>query len=87
MERQTTGQSDRSANVKASQKRNRAEALMPAGSWQRIALGVAAAASGGLIAVSVLGVGPAAVAGAAGYLAYRGLTGRRQEQGRLAGQE
>ena len=51
------------------------ESLLPVGSWQRVAAGVAAAAGGGLLAVAAVGVGPAAIAGAAGYLAYRGLNG------------
>lgn len=55
----------------------RMDSLLSAGSWQRVALGVAAAAGGGLLAAAVIGVGPAALAGTAGYLAYRGLTGHR----------
>ncbi len=51
-----------------------AESVMPAGSWQRTAAGVAAAAGGGLLAAAMVGVGPAAIAGAAGYLAYRSLS-------------
>jgi len=85
MKKETAGHSERSAHThKPAHKiggrhegSNTAETLMPPGSWQRVALGVAAAAGGGLIAVTVIGVGPAAVAGAAGYLAYRGLSGRR----------
>jgi hypothetical protein len=42
-------------------------------SWEKVALGVAAAAGGGLLAAAWIGVGPAALAGAAGYAAYRGL--------------
>jgi len=49
------------------------ESALPTGSWQRVAVGVAAAAGGGLLAATVIGVGPAALAGAAGYLAYRGM--------------
>ena len=43
--------------------------------WPKVTLsaGVLAAAGGGLLAAAVLGVGPAALAGAAGYLAYRAL--------------
>jgi hypothetical protein len=51
----------------------RVESMLPTGSWQRVAAGVAAAAGGGLLAVATFGVGPAALAGAAGYLAYRGM--------------
>jgi hypothetical protein len=55
------------------------ENVLPAGSWQRVTLGVAAAAGGGLLAAAIVGVGPAAIAGAAGYLAYRGLRGKEEE--------
>jgi len=44
---------------------------LPAGSRERAAAGIAAAAGGALLAAVVLGVGPAALAGAAGYLVYR----------------
>jgi len=47
------------------------ESWLPAGSPQRAAAGVAAAAGGALLAAAVVGVGPAALAGAAGYLVYR----------------
>jgi hypothetical protein len=47
-------------------------------SWERVALGVAAAAGTGLLAATWIGVGPAALAGAAGYLAYHGLRGKRK---------
>jgi hypothetical protein len=47
------------------------ESLLPAGSRERTAAGIAAAAGGALLAALVLGVGPAALAGAAGYLVYR----------------
>jgi hypothetical protein len=47
------------------------ESLLPAGSPQRTAVGVAAAAGGALLAAAALGVGPAALAGAVGYLVYR----------------
>jgi hypothetical protein len=47
------------------------ESLLPPGSPQRTAAGVAAAAGGALIAAAALGVGPAALAGAVGYLVYR----------------
>jgi len=48
------------------------EDLFPSGSAQRVAVGVAAAAGGALILAAMFGVGPTALAGAAGYLAYRG---------------
>jgi len=43
---------------------------LPTGSPQRAAAGIAAAAGGALIAAAVFGAGPAALAGAAGYLVY-----------------
>jgi len=46
------------------------ESYLPAGSPQRAAAGIAAAAGGALLAAAVFGVGPAALAGAAGYLVY-----------------
>ncbi len=55
--------------------------VLPPGSWQRVAAGVAAAAGGGLLAAAAVGVGPAALAAAAGYLAYRGLHGGRTHVG------
>lgn len=62
------------------------ESLLPKGSWQRVTVGVAAAAGGGLIAAAMVGVGPAALAGAAGYLAYRQLNGNKgNEQARSTG--
>ena len=45
--------------------------FLPTGSPQRAAVGIAAAAGGALAAVAMLGLGPAALAGAAGYLVYR----------------
>lgn len=53
------------------------ETLLPVGSWRRLAAGVAAAAGGGLFAAAWVGAGPAAIAGAAGYLAYRKLQSDR----------
>jgi hypothetical protein len=47
------------------------ESYLPTGSAQRAVAGIAAAAGGALVAAAVLGVGPAALAGAAGYLVYR----------------
>jgi hypothetical protein len=47
-------------------------------SWERVALGVAAAAGGGLLAATWIGVGPAALAGVAGYAAYRALNEKRK---------
>ena len=50
------------------------ESMVPPGSPERIAAGVAAVTGGALLAGATLGAGPAALAGAAGYLAYKGLT-------------
>jgi hypothetical protein len=47
------------------------DSVLPPGSPQRTAAGVAAAAGGALLAAAALGVGPAALAGAVGYLVYR----------------
>lgn len=47
------------------------EAYLPEGSRQRAVAKIAAAAGGALIAASVLGVAPVALAGAAGYVVYR----------------
>jgi hypothetical protein len=49
------------------------ESYLPSGSPQRATAGIAAAAGGALLAAAVLGVGPAALAGAAGYVVYREL--------------
>lgn len=83
MNKETVGRSEKVANIHKTARANgkeglaTAEALLPKGSWQRLTVGVAAAAGGGLVAAAMLGVGPAALAGAAGYLAYRGLTGQK----------
>ena len=58
------------------------ESLLPTGSPQRTVVGVAAAAGGALIAATVLGLGPAALAGAAGYLAYREISRSRERDER-----
>jgi hypothetical protein len=47
------------------------ERYLPNGSRQRAVAKIAAAAGGALIAAALLGVGPAALAGVAGYLVYR----------------
>jgi hypothetical protein len=47
------------------------ESYLPAGSPQRTVAGVGTAALVALLAAAVLGVGPAALAGAAGYLVYQ----------------
>ncbi len=45
--------------------------------WPRLTAGVAAAAGASLVAATIIGVGPAAIAGAAGYLAYREMRAKR----------
>jgi len=47
------------------------ESYLPTDPRQAAVVKIAAAAAGALIAAAVLGVGPAALAGAAGYLVYR----------------
>ncbi len=47
--------------------------------WPRLTVGAAAAAGAGLLAVSIVGLGPAVVAGAAGYLAYREMRAKREK--------
>ena len=85
MNKESVGKSDKSGNNHKTARAHgkdpmaTAEALLPTGSWQRLTVGVAAAAGGGLLAVSMLGAGPVAIAGAAGYLAYRGLTGQKKD--------
>lgn len=51
------------------------EALLPAGSPQRAAVGIAAAAGGALFVAAKFGVRSAALAVAAGYLAYVAISG------------
>ena len=51
--------------------RSMLDSYLPAGSPERRVVKIAAAAGGALIAAAVLGVGPVALAGAAGYLVYR----------------
>jgi hypothetical protein len=58
--------------------------VLPPGSWERVAAGVVAAAGGGLLAAAAVGVGPAALAAAAGYLAFRGLNADRKHAGAVA---
>jgi hypothetical protein len=61
----------KAANINAADISARVESLLPAGSPQRAAVGVAAAAGGALLAAAAFGVGPVALAGAVGYLVYR----------------
>ena len=53
--------------------------LLKPGSPERVAAGVAAAAGGALLAAATLGVGQTALAGAAGYAAYRGMKKGQKE--------
>jgi len=46
------------------------ESYLPTGSTERAVAGIAAAMAGVLLAAAVLGVGPTALAGAAGYVVY-----------------
>jgi len=54
------------------------ESLLRIGSPQRVTVGIVAAAGGALLAAAALGVGPAALAGAAGYVVYREMSGARK---------
>lgn len=46
--------------------------------WPLVVAGVATSAALGLTAASLIGVGPVAIAGTAGYLAYRKLTSKSE---------
>jgi hypothetical protein len=75
MTKQATARSEKSGSVhKLEHRRNKKDETAERASWPRVTAGVAAAAGGGLLAAAVLGVGPAAIAGVAGYIAYRGLS-------------
>jgi hypothetical protein len=54
------------------------EAFLPTGSPQRAAAGIAAAAGGALLFAAKFGVRPAALAVAAGYLAYCSIYGNEK---------
>jgi len=75
MTRETVGKKRESARHAVAKRDKggleRVESYFPPGSPQRAAAGIGAAAVGALLAAAVLGVGPAALAGAAGYLVYR----------------
>ena len=84
MNKATSAQSERVTNINKARKLGKSapitvESYLPVGSWQRVTAGVAGAAVGGLVAAALVGVGPAALAGAAGYLAYRGLNGKKDK--------
>ena len=87
MKKKTAGQSasEKSGNLKKAARKNvvkdgsaTVESLLPTGSRERVAVGIAAAAGGLLLVCATLGVGPAALAGAAGYFAYRGMSRERK---------
>jgi hypothetical protein len=85
VKKKTAGQSasEKSGKMEKAARKNvkdgsTVESLLPTGSRERAAVGIAAAAGGLLLASATLGVGPAALAGAAGYLAYRGMSRKRK---------
>ncbi len=82
MNKETAGRTSRSATHKQAAEEPTHEEPTPKekwdASWERVAIGAAAAAGGGLLAATWIGVGPAALAGAAGYLAYRALKEKQQ---------
>jgi hypothetical protein len=73
-------ESENPGNIEKATRMNRkdgaatVESLLPAGSAERAAVGIVAAAGGALLAGAALGLGPAALAGAAGYVAYREMS-------------
>ena len=56
----------------------RVGSVLRIGSAERVTAGIVAAAGGALLAAAALGVGPAALAGAAGYVVYREMSGARK---------
>jgi hypothetical protein len=84
MNRETAGQAEKSGHGAATRRGSEEPAKDESvkekwdASWERLALGVGAAAGGGLLAAMWIGVGPVALAGAAGYLAYRELNEKRR---------
>ena len=79
MEKQTV-ESGKSGTIHRATHRRASEGpekVEPIRWWQRAAI-IAGATGGGLLAASFLGVGPAALAGAAGYFAYRELSKKRE---------
>jgi hypothetical protein len=75
----TSGHMEKTARKSGKDGSATLESLLPTGSLERTAVGIAAAAGAALLAAAALGVGPAALAGAAGYLAYRGMSGKRKD--------
>jgi hypothetical protein len=66
-----SGNRRKAVSKKAKDGSARVKFLLPPGSPQRAAADIAAAAGGALLAAATFGVGAAALAWAAGYLAYR----------------
>ena len=60
------------------------DAYVPTGSPQRAVAGIAVAAGGALLAAAMFGAGTAALAGAAGYVVYREMSGERKHDVGLA---
>jgi hypothetical protein len=69
--RAKAGNVHKAASKNAADISAKVDSLLPPGSPQRKAAGIAAAAGGALLAAAAVGVGPAALAGAVGYLVYR----------------
>ena len=66
-----SGNRRKTASKKVKDGSARVKFLLPPGSPQRAVADIAAAAGGALLAAATFGVGAAALAWAAGYLAYR----------------
>ena len=73
-ENEESGNIQKAARKKRKDESATVESLLPAGSGERAAVGITAAAGGALLAGATLGLGPAALAGAAGYVAYREMS-------------
>jgi len=76
MTKETVGRKSKSSRHNAAAKHEKdglelIKSYLPAGSPQRAVAGIAAAVGGALLAAAVFGAGPAALAGAAGYLMYQ----------------
>lgn len=72
---QTTNRSEE-LKAKPAPKKLKAKAAKEKPSSSKVALGVAAAFGGSLVAATWLGLGPVMIAGTAGYLTYQGLKGK-----------
>jgi hypothetical protein len=86
MNKKAAGQSAKPGKFKKAARKNTKSRLatlefpLPAGSRERDAAGFAAAVGSLLLVGATLGVGPAVLAGAAGYLAYRGMRGGEKQR-------